>query len=276
MPIGRRAALSTLFGLAWQTCALAQTPAPGTGAGPPQAGPVPTAGDWPSVIQVGGNTISVYLPQLDSWDGQRLEAHAAVSIQTSGSAQPTFGVAQLLADTQVDKGARQVTLDGLRIVRVHFPPAQNQEAAFKKLLEQDIPPRIRTIELDRLEAALAMREAQTKAESKPLRNDPPRIVFSTTPAILVLIDGSPAYQPVSGTAYARVVNTRPLILKDAAGAHYLRLFDGWMTAPAIVGPWSVVKAVPKDLDPVMQTVSKSGSVDLLAFVDPKDPKSRPS
>src|SRR5262245_40635236 len=121
-----------------------------------------------------------------------------------------------------------------------------------------------------------MHEAQAKGESKPLKNDPPRIVFSTIPAIMVLIDGSPAYRPVSGTPYARVANTHPLILKDAAGTHYLKLFDGWMTSAQIVGPWSVAKTVPKDLESVMQSVAKSGAVDLLAFVDPKDPKSRPS
>jgi hypothetical protein len=159
-PIGRRAALSTLLGLAWQTRALAQAPGSGSPAGAPAAGTPPAgaapAGDWPKVVQAGGHTIGVYLPQLDSWDGHRLEAHAAVSIQVSASAQPTFGVVSLLADTQVDKGARQVMLGDLRVVPAQFPSAADKEAAYKKLLEQSVPPRLRTIELDRLEAALAM------------------------------------------------------------------------------------------------------------------------
>ena len=274
LSIGRRAALSTLVGLAWPARALAQTPSP-LQIQPPPTRVAPGAGDWPKVVNAGGNTIRVYLPQLDSWDGHRLEAHAAVSIQASPSAQPTFGVVSLVADTQVDKGARQVTLGELRIVRAQFPSATDKEAAYKKLIEQSVPPRLRTIELDRLEAALAMDEARAKGHQQSLKDDPPRIVFSTTPAILVLIDGSPAYRPVAGTPYARVFNTRPLILKDAAGAHYLRLFDGWMDAAAVVGPWSVAKAVPKDLDAVMHTVTRSGAVDLLAFVDPKEPSSRP-
>ena len=228
------------------------------------------------MVKTGETTINFYLPQLDSWDGRRLEAHAAVSIQASAKAPPVFGVASVASDTQVDKGARQVTLENLRIERVRFPSAPSQEAAYKKLLEQYIPPKLRTIELDRLEAALAMREAQAKGESKPLKNDPPRIVFSTTPALLILIDGAPTYRPVSGTPFERVVNTHPLILKDEFGTHYLRLFDGWMTAAAVTGPWSVARTVYADLEKVMQAVSRSGAVDLLAFVDPKDPKSRPS
>jgi hypothetical protein len=269
-----------LLALAWQTRALAQTPSGGSGptlsAADALAARAPAVPDWPKVAKLGDATIDVYLPQLDSWDGHRLEAHNAVSIRTTASAPPIFGVASVSAYTQVDKGARQVTLENIRIEEVHFPSATNQEAAFKKLIEQSIPPKIRTIELDRLETALAMREAQTKGESKPLRNDPPRIVFSTTPAILILIDGTPIYRQVPGSSYERVVNTYPLLLKDATG-HYLRLFDGWMTAKAVTGPWSVASTTPGgELDKVMQAVSKSGAVDLLAFVDPKDPKSRPT
>jgi hypothetical protein len=274
-PIGRRAALTTLIGLPWAARALAQTSGAGAPGAPAAAAGAPP-GDWPRVIKANAATITVYLPQLDSWDGNRLDAHAAVSIQTAAQSPPVFGVVSVVTDTQVDKGARQVTLDGLRIVRVHFPSAVDKEAAFKRLLEQHIPTRVRTIELDRLEAALARGEARTKGESRPLRNDPPRIVFSSTPAILVLVDGSPRYRPVAGARYARVINTRPLVLKDAAGTHYLRLFDGWMSAPNVTGPWSVARPAPADLDTVMQTATKAGAVDLLAFVDPKDPGSRPS
>jgi hypothetical protein len=274
--IDRRAALTVLFGLAWGTHALAQAPAspaapaPGTA---PAGGPAP---DWPKIVQANGATLSFYLPQIDDWDGHRLEAHAAVSVAPSAGAQPVFGVASVVAETQVDKGTRTVSIEGLRIVSVRFPSAPDQEGAYKKLLEQHIPNRVRKMELDRLEAALATVEARERGEKKPLRNDPPRIVFSTTPALLVLIDGAPAYRAVSGTPYQRVINTRPLLLKDAAGAHYLRLFDGWMKAPAVTGPWNVVAKPPADLAGLLQAASKAGGVDLLAGGDPKDPATRPS
>ena len=280
--ISRRAALGALVVLAWEARALAQTPPGGAAptmpaAGGPAPGGVAGAPDWPRVVKTGETTISFYLPQLDSWDGRLLEAHSAVSIEASATTPPVFGVASLAADTQVDKGARQVTLENIRIEKVHFPSATSQEAAYKKLLEQHVPPRVRTMELDRLETALSMREQQEKGESKPFKNDPPRILFSTIPAILILIDGEPKYQPVPGATYARVVNTPPLLLKDGSGTHYLRLFDGWMTAKAVTGPWSVANTMPGgELDKLMESVSKTGTVDLLAFVDPKDPKSRPS
>src|SRR5687767_7571173 len=82
--IDRRAALSSLLGLMWAPHALAQVPGPGS----PRASPPDPAGpnsptitpDWPKVVKAGKATISVYLPQVDSWDGHRLEVHAPVSI----------------------------------------------------------------------------------------------------------------------------------------------------------------------------------------------------
>jgi hypothetical protein len=289
--ISRRAALGGLIALAWEARALAQTPPAQTPPGPtpPGAGGTmsaadalaargaPTAPDWPREVKTGETTIEFYLPQLDSWDGHRLEAHSAVSIQTSAKTPPVFGVAVYAADTQVDKGARQVTLENVRIEKVTFPSAKSQEGAYQKLLQQSIPAKVRTLELDRLETALSMGEQKEKGESRPLRNDPPKIVLSTTPAILVLIDGAPKYGPVQGSTYVRVVNTRPLLLKDPSGAHFVRLFDGWLTGPAVTGPWTVARTVPGgDLDKLMQSLSKTQSIDLLDFVDPNDPKSRPT
>src|SRR5262245_30410507 len=279
--ISRRTALGGLLAIAWEARALAQAPPAGSGATLSASDALAAAGqpiapDWPKVVKSGDATATFYLPQLDSWDGHRLETHSAVSVQTSATAQPVFGVATLVADTQVDKGARKVTLENVRIEKVRFPSAPDKEAAFKKFMDQHIPAKVRTIELDRLETALAMREAQEKGESKPFRNDPPKIVFSTTPAILVPIDGAPVYHPVTGTAYERVVNTRPLVMKEATGTHYLRLFDGWMTAPALTGPWTVPTSVRADLDPVKDWVLKSANVDLLTGADPKDPSNRPS
>jgi hypothetical protein len=102
--VDRRTVLGGLLGLAWGAPALAQTAGQPTPPGGPAA-PAAGAGDWPKTFKAGEQTINLYLPQLDSWDGHRLEAHAAVSVQASASAQPTFGVASFLADTQVDKGA---------------------------------------------------------------------------------------------------------------------------------------------------------------------------
>jgi hypothetical protein len=74
----------------------------------------------------------------------------------------------------------------------------------------------------------------------------PRIIFSESPAVLVLIDGAPIYRKVPGTELEQVVNTKALLLRDETGVHYLRIFGRWMEAYTLRGPWSVSGVGPDD------------------------------
>ncbi|HKD17940.1 MAG TPA: hypothetical protein VKG23_08720, partial [Thermoanaerobaculia bacterium] len=77
---------------------------------------------WPRQIAgADGNTVNLYAPQLDSWDGRTIEWHAAVSIQAPGAKEPTFGVMFCSAKTDVDKTTRMVTLTDLKVTKVSFP-----------------------------------------------------------------------------------------------------------------------------------------------------------
>ena len=130
---------------------------------------------------------------------------------------------------------------------------------------------MRPLALERFEAALAVMAAERKGESVPVRNDPPIIHISTVPALLILIDGEPAYRDVKGTSLTRVLNTRPLILKDAT-KHYLKIFDGWMEAPALTGPWTVAATVPADCERALRTAADEKIVDMLIGGNPDDPQ----
>src|SRR5262249_7112712 len=150
-----------------------------------------------------------------------------------------------------------------------------KEDAYVRMIEKAVF-RETLIGLDRLEAALAIHEEALKGEAMPPRNSPPVIVFSAVPAILVFVDGPPAYPSVSGTRPERGINTHPLLLRGPSGAHYLHVFDGWMEAPALQGSWTVARETPPDLPTAMAAAQASRNVDLLEGGDPKDPKTRPS
>jgi len=106
-------------------------------------------------------------------------------------------------------------------------------------------------------------ETEQKFKAFPLKNDPPAIIHSQVPAILVYIDGTSVYQPVKKTGMRRVINTRPLILKDSAEKLYLHLFDGWLEASALAGPWQVCEKPPEALEAARKEAVASGQVDLL-------------
>lgn len=227
---------------------------------------------WPRTLVANGMTAVVYEPQVDSWDGFNLTAHTAVSVRPDGEDVPVYGVMTFTARTLVDKSERIVTLDGVKLVNARFPSADNRTADFLPFLQKVARKKLGVVALDRVEAALAVSGRLLGEESVPVRNDPPQIIFADKPAVLVYVDGVPHFSKVAGTEgrLTRVVNTRMLLLKDAAGMFYLHLFDGYMQAPAIDGPWTVAKHPPKDLAAAEKDARASGQVDLLeGRPDPK-------
>ena len=97
--------------------------------------------------------------------------------------------------------------------------------------------------LDRLQAMLSIENALKMGRSVPVKNDPPKIIFSPRTAILVAIDGEPVWRSVAGTSLERVINARALILlDDKSGKYYIHLFNGFVVATNLSGPWTLANA----------------------------------
>jgi hypothetical protein len=101
-----------------------------------------------------------------------------------------------------------------------------------------------------------------------LDREPPTIIFSPAPALLIRIDGDPIYRPVPGTELQRVVNTKPLIVRDVAGMCYVKILDGWMEAYSLeAGSWAVSGVAPDGGDIAVRQAVASNTVDLLDGAD---------
>jgi hypothetical protein len=232
--------------------------------------------EWPRVMFRDGATNTVYQPQLESWDYVTLWAVCAVAVQPRGAGQPTFGTIEIAAQTRVDRAERTVFLEQPEIVQANFPSAGAQGEAYLATLRSLLPREVPSISLDRLEANLAILQARQRAASQPLRNNPPAIIFSTRPAMLVPVDGPPVYRPVEGTDLERVFNTRALILRDKSGKHFLHLFDGYVEAGGLKGPWTPAGTVPSDVKKAETQAVKAKQVDLLAGQENPQTKRKPS
>jgi len=202
---------------------------------------LPTEDGWPRSVRLGDTTLTAHPPQLDSWDGYHLRARLAVRARRTGAARADYGVVTLAAETLTDRGRRLVTVLRAQLVKADFPTLEPARArAVGQALAHHLASGARPIALDRLEAALAAGAPLALDPRLTLRNTPPRIVFAQAPALLLTIDGAPAWRALAGTPFDRVVNTRALLLRDGRGHYYLKLFDGWMTARAALGPWTVL------------------------------------
>jgi len=92
---------------------------------PPIANPDP----WPRQIQTGTATLLVYSPQVESWTGNLLTYRAAVSMTTPANPQESFGVTWGQARTEVDREARMVTLEDMKLTRSNFPTLADNGAS---------------------------------------------------------------------------------------------------------------------------------------------------
>ena len=214
-------------------------------------------GNWPRELDTDSIHLVIYQPQVDSWKGDRIEARSAVIVTRNGDPAQIFGTVSIQARTDVDRESRLVSFEDITIKEANFPSATSLQSTLVKSVRESVSSWPRTVSLDRLLADLAMTQADQQVESIRLKNDPPKIFFSRTPAVLVLIDGEPVYQAVQGTRYTRVVNTPALLLFDsAAGTFYLDGGRWWMTASALTGRWTAAANPPGDLADIRAQFTK--------------------
>jgi len=219
---------------------------------------------WPRIVISGETTNIIYEPQADSWDGYQLRARSAVGVQSAGQAQTSYGVVTLQAVTLVDKTRRTVSLENIQITRADFPSAQPKLQEYLKLERESFPKHLEGLSLDRMEASMAAAPHPLKTSGPSLNNAPPKIIFSTQPAILVYIDGPPVYRPVAGTGLQRVINTGLLLLRDPSGQLYLHVRGGYLAAPSLEGPWVVAGEPPTGAaEAEQQAMASPTPVDLL-------------
>ena len=265
--------------LAWTLSGgtLAQQPAPAPPAQAPPAEEPPSPDPWPKTALSGGATYTMYQPQLDEWENQYdVAAHAAVSVLPPGSKNPVFGVIEITAKTLVSRQARTVSFKNIQVEKVDFPTVPDAASKYKAELQKILTDGPATMPLDKLEAALAVLNAHKKSEAVPVRNEPPAFVFSETPAVLITLDGDPIWVSVDGTDLQRVLNTRPLILKDSAGTIYVHILDGFLQAPSLSGSWTVAKTPPKGAAQAAQALAKKNVVDLMEGQPDEKTRKKPS
>ncbi len=222
---------------------------------------------WPRVVEGDGMTFTIYQPQIDKFADASLEARAAVKIDTKvgEKTQTSYGVIWIAAQTFIDKENELVELSDIQVAKANFPTAPEKTQEYLEIMRANTEP-TRTIPLGRIEANLAITQADKKGEAVALKNDPPKIFYRSTPAILVIIDGDPALRPVEGTSGPqRVINTRSLIV-TTGGTYYLSLAKAWLHAPSAEGPYRRTTSPPSQVQALHDAIAKDEkqtSVDLM-------------
>ena len=205
-----------------------------------------TDNGWPRTFTSGEDRFTIYQPQVDSWDGNRIHVYSAVELQDGKNKSAKYGVVWLQARTEVDKVNREVTLNQVKVTKVKFPAAAEKEHTLVTLLQTKLPAVTKTVSLDRLEAAVDLDNELIKAVE--VKNEPPKIIIQSKPSLLILVDGKPQMRQLPDTELEQVINTKStLLFSPNQKLYYLRVKNWWMQSAELEGPWNRVENLPEEM-----------------------------
>lgn len=211
---------------------------------------------WPRRYSSDGVSFTLYQPDIDVFDGNRLEGRAPMAVVTgkvadqSGktSDQMRYGVVWFHARTETDKEAREVTLHDVVLDRASFPSDQANEAKYLALARKVAPRTAQVVSLDMVESQLAIEQGQAASQaSVATKNDPPEVIVATEPSLLVRVDGDPKWKATRFAGIERLLNSKTLIARYE-GKLYLFYFGELASADKLDGPWTPVATTPPALE----------------------------
>ncbi len=210
---------------------------------------------WPLELDGDRGTITIYQPQIESFNGNILESRAAISVQGKEGA-PVFGAAWFQARMATDMDTRMATLESIKVTAAKFP--DQDEAKVKELtdyLEREIPKWNITVSIDQLTTDLESSEGHQGEAG--LKNDPPEVIYVEYPAVLVTIDGDPKLGDLEGADLKYVMNTPFYILQDPKSkTYYLRGSGYWYASKDIMGEWQVTDKLPKSVQEITTQIEE--------------------
>lgn len=212
-----------------------------------QPSPSPAADPgWPRQYTDGTAQLLLHQPEVDNWpDFKTITGRFAAELKPGKHAPTAYGMVFIDAETSVDLESRVVRFANFRFTEVHYPAARNEAelqgwvALTKKLL----PPSPTAVALDRVLAYMDDKPVNTRQTKVSL--DPPPVLVTRQPAVLVIIDGDPIQFDIGGTDLQKVVNTNwDLFFDTKSKGYYLRDDKVWLSAKQLSDAWMPVKKMP--------------------------------
>lgn len=216
--------------------------------------------DWPFRIEVGDTLITIYMPQIETLEGDMVTARAAVSLTVPGAETPVFGAVWFESYALTDRETRTVVLSDVNIMGARFPSLEGETLdRYGELVNREIEELEFLLTLDDMKAALENVEKQQVA-AEGMKNDPPKIYFRSTPAVLITIDGKPKKEDLEDSNLKYVVNTAFFIVYDKKSkTYYLRGGPWWYASKKVKSGYAPVDKVPDEVASLAEAAEKAAA-----------------
>jgi len=213
---------------------------------------------WPRLLVKPAGKLIVYQPQVDDWKNfNDITWRQAFEFTPAGGTQ-VVGAASFEGTTEVNTETHTVFMFNIKTLNTYFPEKDPATSAQLDQLVRSFVPLTYNASLDRLVAYMPKPQS---VQTVNLKNDPPFIFVSYTPAILLGVDGEPVLSDIPKTDLKFVVNTTwPLFFDKSNSQYYLLVNNIWMSAGDLHGPWSRVMKLSKAFDKVPADSGKFADV----------------
>lgn len=177
--------------------------------------------------------MAAFQPQISTWTGNQIAGRFAIGVRTTGSQEKSYGTAAFTARTEIHKANRLVTLEDFAIQSVDFPTQTAKQEDYLTTLRAHLSAAATTIPLDHLESVFVVSGKVENQVEVAVKNDPPRVIYTTQPAVLVLVDGAPVLKPLD-KVYERVINTPAVVLLNTINTKFYAHANGqWYNSPSV-------------------------------------------
>jgi len=203
---------------------------------------------WPRQVLKPGGTLVAYQPQVDDWKNfTDITWRMAFQLTPTGGKE-FVGAALIEGATQVNTDTHMVFMYDFKVLNTYFPSQDPATSAqLDQLFRTFLPPTF-NIALERI---VAYTPKPQEVKTVPLKNDPPFIFVSYSPAILLQVDGEPTFADIPRTDLRFVVNTLwPLFFDKSSSQYYLLVNNIWLGASDLHGPWSRVTKLSREFDKI--------------------------
>lgn len=209
---------------------------------------------WPKEIPFkNGGKVTIYQPQPESFEGNKLTGRSAVSVNETAKSEPVFGAIFYDAFMSTDKDSRTADLDSITITNAKFTGVDDQTKIDKLIafIEAEVPKWKMEISLDALVASIK----RDHPNAEMYNNDPPKIIYTTKPTTLVVLDGEPKIQKDKDLDAERVINSPSLIFKE--GSQW-NMYNGgiWYKSADVINGWTAEKTMSKKVISINDQIKK--------------------
>jgi hypothetical protein len=217
---------------------------------------------WPRDMTFKKGVITIYQPQIESFEKNIIEARAALAIKQKDKA-PVFGAMWFSSRAVTDLDTHLVLFDEIVVESLKFPEGDEEQVeSIRQAMTKKLDGISMTMSLERFTASIAHLEGQV-ADNENFKNAPPVIYFETNPAVLVFIDGDPILKEVENSKFKYVINTPFFLVQNPQDQlYYLKGGEWWYSSREIAQGWKSIDDPPQDVQKLSDQAFQGETRDL--------------